>query len=51
MMSFPRKAEKKTRLLEDKLLQGVVASLADLMVEKEQARGLLNLARKFTTWT
>ncbi len=34
-------------LAEDKLLQGVVAaSLADLMAEKEQVRGLLNLARK-----
>ena len=34
-------------IAEDKLLQGVVAaSLADLMAEKEQVRGLLNLARK-----
>lgn len=34
-------------LAEEKLLEGVIAaSLADLMAEKEQVRGLLNLARK-----
>ena len=44
---FSEEGREENEIAEDKLLQGVVAaSLADLMAEKEQVRGLLNLARK-----
>ncbi|HBA39933.1 MAG TPA: hypothetical protein DCZ05_09385 [Deltaproteobacteria bacterium] len=43
----PEEGREENELAEDKLLQGVVAaSLVDLMAEKEQVRGLLDLARK-----